>query len=387
MSLRIAYKLSPQVLYPTAIQRTNVSIAEAAFDESTIAGVTFYGYNCSTATFMKIISDLWTIWNVKSPFKYIHKRLHLARPIYSVSELSQLKNYLSYFEHWRGLSSSYAAVGLTKETYNAIITTLMSMIGLCESLLHDFRFQYVLLGKLQNDPIERRFGCYRQAHGGNYYVSLRQILSSEYKVRVSSILKSSNVPLSQLMKTLQGETFRDTNLDQSKILQWAEQVDFNGSLSNEENNIICYVAAALCRSLKFTCHLCRECFLTNDIFQIEDIENQDLIMQRDRGGLYYPSQMSIFFVSYSYKVFHSLKSKCKDPDLFESQFLQQVTVQCLRHSCDIGKLEEIQCNDGHSHTTMIKLLLRKCHFVLLKNFAKAVGASATDPAQRKVAKF
>ena len=47
---------------------------------------------------------------------------------------------------------------------------------------HDF--SYVLPGKFLSDPIEGRFGWYRQIHGGNFYISIRQIMQAEKKFAV-----------------------------------------------------------------------------------------------------------------------------------------------------------------------------------------------------------
>jgi HEPN domain-containing protein len=50
------------------------------------------------------------------------------------------------------------------------------------------KVEYVLPGKLQTDNLERRFSAYRQLlSGGNYNVSVTQILEAEKK-RIKSIL-------------------------------------------------------------------------------------------------------------------------------------------------------------------------------------------------------
>lgn len=45
-------------------------------------------------------------------------------------------------------------------------------------------FSFVLLGKFQSDPLEGRFGYYRQLSGGNFYISCRQLLQAEKKIRL-----------------------------------------------------------------------------------------------------------------------------------------------------------------------------------------------------------
>ena len=39
-----------------------------------------------------------------------------------------------------------------------------------------------------SDPLEGQFGCYSQANGGNFFMSVRQILLVEKKIRCLSLL-------------------------------------------------------------------------------------------------------------------------------------------------------------------------------------------------------
>ena len=47
---------------------------------------------------------------------------------------------------------------------------------------------YVLLGKFQTDNLESRFENYRQLSGSNYLVSMKEVLQSEKKLKVKSLL-------------------------------------------------------------------------------------------------------------------------------------------------------------------------------------------------------
>ena len=50
-------------------------------------------------------------------------------------------------------------------------------------------FTHVLLGKYMSDPIEERFGWYRQANGGNFFMSIKQLLLAEKKIHTLSLLQ------------------------------------------------------------------------------------------------------------------------------------------------------------------------------------------------------
>ena len=71
--------------------------------------------------------------------------------------------------------------GLTKETSLACLQNIGCMIELVKYMHTTHNFAYVLLGKYVSDPIEGRFGWYRQANGGNFFISIKQLLLAEKK--------------------------------------------------------------------------------------------------------------------------------------------------------------------------------------------------------------
>ena len=67
--------------------------------------------------------------------------------------------------------------GLTSEWSNAWHVTLNGLVDLVKMLL-GLGMKYVLLGKLQSDALEAEFGIIRQMSGGNYIISVEQVMSS-----------------------------------------------------------------------------------------------------------------------------------------------------------------------------------------------------------------
>ena len=55
------------------------------------------------------------------------------------------------------------------------------MIELVKYMHTTHNFAYVLPGKYISDPIEGRFGWYRQANAGNLFTSIKQLLLGEKK--------------------------------------------------------------------------------------------------------------------------------------------------------------------------------------------------------------
>ena len=79
--------------------------------------------------------------------------------------------------------------GLTRETFTACIQSIEGIMELTEHLILQHNFKYVLPGKFVSDPPEARFGWYHQANGDNYFISLKQLLQTEKKIRCLSLLQ------------------------------------------------------------------------------------------------------------------------------------------------------------------------------------------------------
>ncbi len=79
------------------------------------------------------------------------------------------------------------------ETFAAWIITLNGLAGLAAHLIENHAFSYVLLGKLQSDPLEGRFGMYRQLNGASFFVSVHQVLQAEKKIRVLNQMQLNTV--------------------------------------------------------------------------------------------------------------------------------------------------------------------------------------------------
>ena len=72
------------------------------------------------------------------------------------------------------------------------------MPELIKYLLNEKELDYVLIGNLQSDPIERRFGRYRRPAGTIYFISVRQILEAEKSIRIKSLVSVDGLNLSEL---------------------------------------------------------------------------------------------------------------------------------------------------------------------------------------------
>ena len=191
------------------------------------------------------------------------------------------------FLRWR---ESHNA-GLTKETFLACIQTIGAMIDLTKYLRDEHGFRYVLPGKFMSDPIEGRFGWYRQTSGGNFFMSVRQLMDTEKKIRILSLLQqnilyqAANVSPDLLEF---GGLDNNTSVADSLIIDefLEQQVDNLDELSPTDANVAYfvggYIGGSICRRRK-----CEEC----THLLLADKENVDLTVQ-DHLPDYYKKTLS-----------------------------------------------------------------------------------------------
>lgn len=190
MGLRMTHKLVDKVINPSNINRMSVKLAVSIFHETTFTALRYFAEHedkpwKETAQFIEFIHILWSIVNVKSQDIGIRKRDPNCLPISSPSD--ERLDLLRKYEH--RFAVSRAASGkdkLTNETLSALILMCQTLRHIVPRLL-DKGFSFVLLGHLQSDPLEHRFGEYRRQSGCNYFLGVKQVLETERKIKVDII--------------------------------------------------------------------------------------------------------------------------------------------------------------------------------------------------------
>ena len=216
-------------------------------------------------------------------------------------------------QRWQDSGNS----GLSKETFLAVRHTCAALSECCRYLLSHLGFDFVLLGKLQSDNIESRFGWYRQLSGANYFISVREVFHSEKKIRAVSLLKFSHITIHDLDAAIEMQEDNDTP-DTLKLAQEiGEKLKMDYIPSKSEENIVLYVCGAICRSTLRTtkCSSCREVLCCKSELNSEvDIDNvidpssclnfQNIVT---RGGLLKPTDYAYTLCIESFRVFEEIR--------------------------------------------------------------------------------
>ena len=96
------------------------------------------------------------------------------------ANLKYLLTATEIFQKWRNSRNK----GLAGQIFIACIQTMSAFLEVLKHLQRRHGFLYILPGKFTSNPIEGRFGCYRQVNGGKYFMSVKQLLEAEKKFHV-----------------------------------------------------------------------------------------------------------------------------------------------------------------------------------------------------------
>ena len=308
----MAHKLSEKVINPFSIEKTIVRLADACFHESTIKALEYfrdhgYPHFSPTAEILQVIRNWWNIMNVKSRYIGINKRDRKREEIddENCESIQYLRDVADWFESWHSQNPSN---GLTRETFHGVKHTTLAMIELVQYLLNTKNeINFVLLGLIQSDFLEGRFGWYRQLNGGNYYASVLQFLQAEKTIRLRSLVEfGSNMSAIDAIcsEVKENEVLKDEN-DTTNLMHEITDISFeeDTSISDSEQAIVYYVAGYIARSLRkpIKCNAC--CFLLSpgESIQIsfedgsiskKEIEaKEEFLALMSRGGLLKPSDI------------------------------------------------------------------------------------------------
>jgi len=383
--VKIAHKLNKTVLNPNNLQKTSVKLAASVFHESTIEALNFYSDSINpewknTSRFLNKIKYMWEMINVRTPRKGVEKRNKNMEPIKSEfdEKIDELKVIASWFSEWQNKSRS----GLTNETFLANIQTLKALSELSYFLIKEIGYHYVLLGKVQSDNLEERFGWYRQKCGGNYYISFKDVLITERKIRALSLIKFSNFDISAVDNFVEEATETESNFEE--INNTLNNINLQFWPDHNDQCIIYYVAGYIAQSVgkRTKCACCQE-YLSEDQLLAEDETIGRLLNCVNRGGLRKPSEIVFKICCFCWAIFYEIRQRddmwklfFKKP--FRSIFLSLISAKMM----EANEFIISHCENGHEFFCKIVVSFLNCAF---KNLTQEL--KCFDGNQRKMIKL
>jgi hypothetical protein len=386
--IKCAPDLSEKVLFPSNLERQNVTLVVKMFNEKNIAALK--NSNISNAknlsVFIEIILKWWNIVNVKSPYKGKELRLNECNPIEFISDsnIAFLKNFHKWLSSWenmdgQGLKTNQRLGKLSIETSFSLRHTVNAHIDLCEYLLKDLKLSYVLLGKFQTDPLERKFSQYRQMSGGNYNISVSQVLESDKKLKIVNYLKTNSsikrINIKSLEISLDEEDFIENYNKKTYISSYITQYknlcnDIDTNLDENKDTLI-YIAGYVAYTVnkKLNCTLCKSRTNINKNVDFDENNLSEYVKCLDRGGLKYPSDFVLNICNITFKIFEKILEHKENEFIKihnQKQIIMQISMELIGNS---ENFEEI-CPCSNSLERITKLCVISMTNILLNNYSK-----------------
>ncbi|XP_065298429.1 uncharacterized protein [Dermacentor albipictus] len=376
--LSYGYSLSRKALCPSNIERQNVKLALQIFNDYLPQALRALGTKHNllffegTATFIEIVVKWWKIVNVKTPSKgkrLLDKFQEPVHPNENDIKIDFLRNLLAWLEEWK--SKNLDSGTLTRETHAAIDHTTYALVEFTKYCLEELKFSYVLLGKIQTDSLEERFGKYRMLAGSQYHVSIRQVYECENKLRLQSTLPA----ISKDERWDEFQTHTDHPRPSLNVVVTKDAL----SEIKEIVPVLVYVAGyAVYASLKkLNCSKCRDALTEKRLTSVSDSDGRyDLVKQLDRGGLVYPAIFAVNAVAHNYVVVKQLSAKEEFINLpNQRRLVTDLTLELLV-SDDSSEFDA--CEDGHKCEFVLRHLLWCSTNILLRNYCCKMNDKILD---------
>lgn len=409
-TVKMAPGLTYTALHPNRIQRQSVNLAVKVFDEKNVAALQQFGKSLScdfsgTGNFILTIAQLWKIWNVKHLYQGQRLNDEFCEPIISVadSKLHWLKLFHAWLTVWENSNVRQRGGILSKETMFALKHTIITMCSLAEYLLTNLRLRYVLLGKFQSDYLEFRFSRYRQMSGANYNVSVAQIMESEKRLKILSVLKiascGNDFTITDFIKSCQAEMMSvaqpDTNFALTSWTSWQSVLNELDEIAipDHEMSAIVFIAGYVGYKLKgrIDCLECRYELLTERALECDfptDL-SFDYLSAIDRGRLTWPTDLMVEIAVQTIVVF-----KCVVSAKYVKQFstvhnqrsvLSELALERCKQVADVDRTC-VSC--GKHVSDLVNMCIRVVSNIALNNYTKQVADRVTkSKTHRKISTF
>lgn len=391
--VKVAHKLKKACFNPSSIEKTSVKFASAVFHESTHTALIQYSSSqnrsawVQTAVFLQLFATMWNVVNVKSSNKGQRKRDEAAKPVTSPSDwkLKFLEDFSGYLRMWQQSGQP----GLSQETFLALKHTLSTLAALCRYLLTEKSFHYVLLGFMQSDNLEGRFGWYRQLSGANYFISLRQVRESEKKIRIISLLKQSGFTVSDASDGIANQS-ESWSPDEDIVNDIISRLPPSEPPNMDDCNVIYYIAGYVAQSTS-TNKKCESC--SNHLkgghqamlpTTTETGDIRDLLNHLNRGGLCDPTDSVYNMCVQFWSTFLAIKSCPHLSNMFLRSTNARILFVATMHTVLLHEELILVCDRGHELNTPI---IQKFFNCMAKNWVSHLNQDSNNSAKnRKIQK-
>ena len=303
------------------------------------------------------------------------------------TNLQYLSATTDVFVKWKESGCS----GLTNQTFLACIQTMTAVPKLAQFLHEKLKLKYVLPGKFTSDPIEGRFGWYRQANGGNFFMSIKQLLEAGKKIRALSLFQKHDILKASRLSGNEDISSRNAVSSDAVMQTLTEHLltvavfGFE-ELSENDSNVAFYVSGYIARSItrRRKCSCCKELLIKSDSAPppptCDSEDHKRLFEMADRGRLSVPSEYSFAMTALAVQCYaaiifdESVKHTMMSASCQRSVFVAAVK-NIVKESTQYCGMLRHACNAGHCNFELFLAVVCNC---FAKNELKRLNAPKTE---------
>jgi len=277
--------------------------------------------------------------------------------------LVYLKEAVEIFTEWK----TSGRAGLSTETFTACIQSMGALQDLAIYLQEKHNLSYVLPGKLMTDPLEARFGWYRQMSGGNFYISVKQLLLTEKKIRCLSLLQQEALLCATNINLTESREDSSSNFQQESTPTWLS--DFLAPInlddvSQSDAAVAYFVAGYIGRSVvrRRKCGSCKAILIeSTDAPPLDDCvpeEHRSVFEMANRGGLSTPSEICFTITALTAQYYTVItRDEAKLHKLLTQPNQRKVFVKAtsvaISSSASLQCLLNVKCASNHQNFELI----------------------------------
>ena len=343
-NLRAAPKLTKLVLHPGKAKQS-VPIALAIFEESTVAAILKYFPRAQdSAEFLTLFHKWWIISNSKMPYNSRDSLGNAA--VNGDGKSSFLRSMADWIEEWTNERlPNCQKFTLSAQTSSAIARTLRCHAYLIEDLLKE-NYNYVRTACFQSDPLEKRYGQYRQMSGGRFLISAKDIHRSENIIKIKSlVMEGFDVDNSFKLDTSYKEEIEPFLNEVEKCLGNVENIELDSNTREVSDNIAGYIARKANDALSGCC--------INAAINNAPAPNQHYISLLSRGKLITPSDALGDVVAKSFAVLDACNTAIRHSKIPSrtaglavlNRFVNLPSIGCEKHEATLShRVKRTVCN-------------------------------------------
>ncbi|KAG0414381.1 hypothetical protein HPB47_008448, partial [Ixodes persulcatus] len=355
--VRYGYSLSREALYSVNTERENVKLALQIFNDSLPQVLRALGAKHNlrffeeTASFIEIVVKWWRIVNVKAPDTGMALKDQFREPVFSSEDdpkVDFLYKFLDWLDEWKGKDLDSGT--LTSETHSALQHTTHALVEVARYCFTELKLSRILLGKIQTDNLEERFGNSKHLADPQYHNSIRQLHEGEGELQpqdslltVAAACETENDEMNN-GKTSTSENTRVTGEALSKL--------------EDTLPVLVYVAGYAVHATleRLNCVKCRPVLSVNKAITISVAQQHfKLVKELGGGSLLFPTMFAINAVAHSYIVAQELSKQAKFLKMpNQRQLVTDLTVDLLANE---ESSEFDVCEDGHTAEFVLRHVL------------------------------